>query len=133
MRILQKVKDGGDSSTVDAFVLCEFKSLFSIILLRFNKGSRSNFHSHAFNAWTWFLFGNMDEHNLDGDVNPYKRSWIPKLTRRYNVHKVVAKQVSWCFTIRGPWEKTWLEVTPEGKMITLANGRIVVKEESCLY
>ena len=128
MRILQKVKDGGDSSTVDAFVLGEFKSLFSIILLRFNKGSRNNFHSHAFNAWTWFLFGSMDEHKIDGTVNTYRRSWIPKLTRKTNTHKVIAKQVSWCFTIRGPWEKTWLEVTPTGKTITLTNGRVVIKE-----
>jgi len=35
--------------------------LFSIVLLRFEGESRSNFHSHAFNAWTWLLSGSMVE------------------------------------------------------------------------
>ena len=130
MRILQKTKDGGPESTVDAFTLIEIKSLFSIILLRFNKGSRENFHSHAFNAFTWFLKGHLEEELIDGTTRRYRRRIIPKLTPRDNCHKVHAKQTSWCFTLRGPWCKTWEEYTPDKKQrITLSNGRKILKIE----
>ena len=133
MRLFQKTKDGGAESTVDAFFLCEFKGLFSIALLRFNKGSRNNFHPHAFDAFTWFLKGDMTEHRiLDGEVvkRKYKRSILPKITKKDNMHKVMAHKTSWCFTIRGPWSKEWQEVDlTQDKLITLTHGRKVVGED----
>lgn len=130
MRLFQKTKDGGRESTVDAYFLCEFKGLFSIALLKFNKGSRNNYHSHAFHAFTWFLKGDMEEHRiLDGEVvkRKYKRGFLPKLTKRDNLHKVIANKTSWCFTIRGKWQKEWKEVNLQtGELITLTNGRKVV-------
>ena len=65
MRILQKTKDGGKESTVDAYFLIELKGWFSVALLKFNKGSRVNYHSHAFDALTWFIKGDMVEFFLD--------------------------------------------------------------------
>lgn len=127
MRLLQKTKDGGKDSTVDAYFLIEIKSLFSIALLRFNEGSRNNYHSHAFNALTWFLAGEMNEKFLTGESIKYKRSLLPKVTKRSVLHKVVAKRESWALTIRGPWDKYWKEVTPENKEITLTHGRKEVK------
>lgn len=133
MRLFQKVKDGGKDSPVDAYVLIEIKSLFSITLLKFNKGTRDNFHSHAFNAWTWFLFGDMCEHRLvslgsDNIVgSKYKRSLLPKVTKRNNLHKVIAKKTSWCFTIRGKWVDEWTEVTQEWDEITLTHNRKIVR------
>lgn len=56
---LVKKKDGGPESPVDAYFLVELKGLFSIALLKFNKGCREAFHSHAFDAWTWFLSGDL--------------------------------------------------------------------------
>lgn len=133
MRIFQKTKDGGDESTVDAYFFCEFKGLFSIALLKFNKGSRNNFHSHAFHALTWFLKGDMEEHrilNNEQVKRKYKRSFLPKLTKRDNLHKVIANKTSWCFTIRGKWQKEWKEVNLQtDEMFTLSNGRKVVNVE----
>ena len=115
MRLLQKVKDGGKLSTVDAYILIEIKCLFSIALLRFNQGSRENFHSHAFNALTWFIKGTMREKFLDGREEVYTRRLLPKFTPRASTHKVIAERPSWCFTLRGPWSKTWSEFSPSGK------------------
>lgn len=132
MRLFQKTKDGGKDSTVDAFFLIELKGLFSIALLRFNKGSRVNYHSHAFKAWTWFLAGDMVEHRLMPDsVHPkeskYKRSLFPKITSKDNLHKVIANTTSWCFTVRGPWSDQWVEFNQERQeKITLTHGRKVI-------
>lgn len=40
MKLFQLVKDGGPESSVWAYVLCEFKSLFSVMILRFDGASR---------------------------------------------------------------------------------------------
>lgn len=134
MRFLESTPDGGPESPVRAFFLFEIKGLCSIALLKFNPGSRDNFHSHAFNAWTWFLRGSMYEERLRyGRVERrnYRRSFIPKVTTRDNLHKVVARTTSWCFTLRGPWSKTWTELTPDQKvLITLTSGRRTVKREN---
>lgn len=134
MRFLQKTKDGGKESTVDAYFLIEIKGLFSIALLKFNKGSRANYHSHAFDALTWFIKGDMEEHRLYDNgtvtVKKYKQSIFPKITKRNNMHKVFANKTSWCFTIRGRWEKEWQEINPTTNMReTLTHGRKVVHTE----
>lgn len=127
MRFFSKTKDGGKDSTVDAYFLFEIKGFISVALLRFNKGSRNNFHSHAFNALTWFIRGDMREVLLCGQEKKYKRSLLPKITKKECMHKVVAEEVSWCFTVRGKWEDKWQEVDPKtGATITLGNGREVL-------
>jgi len=123
MRILQKAKDGGPDSPVDAYFLCEFKGLFSIALLKFNPGSRENYHNHAFNAWTWFLKGSMVEYTYPIGYYEYERSILPKVTKKTDMHKVRAFEESWAFTLRGPWSRTWKETTPGGIETTLTHGR----------
>ena len=130
MRFFQKAKDGGPNSPVDAFFLFEIKSFASIALLRFNEGCRESYHTHAFNAWTWFLAGDLEEENYGAPSRKYKRSFFPKLTKRDDNHRVKAYKTSWCFTIRGPWKDTWTE-TKDGKEITLTHHRIIVKENDC--
>lgn len=116
------MKDGGPESPVDAYVLFEVKWLCSIMLLKFNKGGREAFHTHAFNALTWFLFGNIVEEDISGGKYTYRRSVFPKVTKKNKNHRVFANLDSWCFTVRGPWSKTWSE-TLDGKEITLTHGR----------
>ena len=143
--ILFRAKDGGPESPVDGFFLCEFKSLFSIVLLRFNEGQREALHSHAFNALTWFLCGSAEEEFLSRgtliDVpksglniikNPvfkkkrYCFSVCPKLTPRHSLHRVIAEKTSWAISIRGPWSRCWTEYNPETKTtVVLGHGRIV--------
>ena len=109
MRLLNAAKDGGPSSPVDAFFAFEIKRVGSLALLRFNKGGREAFHTHAFAALTWFLWGDLKEQRFDGSVRTYRRSIFPKVTPRNCNHRVVARTTSWCLTIRGPWADTWTE------------------------
>lgn len=126
MRLFSKAPDGGKDSGVTAYFLIEIKGLFSVALLRFEKGSRDAYHSHAFNALTWWLKGSVDEdvrHDEEkGYFNSFKPSIKPKYTPRNLVHKIVAKETTWALTFRGPWKDTWKEVRPEGE-ITLTHGR----------
>lgn len=132
MRLFEKTKDGGSKSPVDVYFLIENKKLFSIALLRFDEGSRENFHNHAFKAWTWFLFGDLIEEKYEPPHNYftiYKRSLFPKVTEKDNLHKVHAQKTSWCFTIRGPWLDKWQEYNEkDDKTITLTHGRKIVNE-----
>jgi len=124
MKFFSKGTDGGDKSNVIGYWLIEIKGLFSIVLLRFGEGSRENFHSHAFNALTWFLKGHVYEHHLDGRILGWRPSLIPKFTPKECFHKVYAVETTWALSFRGPWDKTWKEYNPtKQEEITLTHGR----------
>lgn len=127
MKIFNKAKDGGPESPVEAYFLVEFKNFFSIALLKFNTGCRDNYHTHTFNAFTWFIKGKLVEEDISGDTYVYTRSLLPKFTSKTKTHRVRAFSTSWCFTIRGPWKKTWSEHNKKDNTITiLTHGRRVV-------
>lgn len=129
MILFKKVKDGGPDSPVDGYFLFEFKSLFSIVLLKFNKGYREAYHTHAFNAITWCISGYMIEDKFESNDSAYiyKPSVKPKITKRDNNHRVIALKDSWCISIRGPWAKTWTENNAKtGVKTVLTHGRKVV-------
>jgi hypothetical protein len=135
MRFFSKAKDGGPASPVDAYFLFEIKWLGSVALLKFNKGGRGAFHTHAFNALTWFIKGDIIEQTLETEPGAaitayssraYTRSLLPKFTPRTQCHRVFAHKTSWVFTIRGPWAKRWTEVSPQGELTTFESGRKVV-------
>lgn len=138
--ICRVVKDGGPESTVWAHFLCEFKGLFSIVLLRFEDGSRDAYHSHAFHAVSWVLKGGLVEERLRnpgdklvfGDVYSYLPSALPIFTLRSHHHKVTSVGRSWVLSFRGPWSQTWDETIPPAvpggapERRVLMNGRRVV-------
>ena len=127
---LNKTKDGGKTSPVDAYFLFEIKGLCSVALLKFNKGGREDFHSHAFNALTWFITGDLTEQGIDGTLKKYKRSILPKFTSKSNCHKVIARKDSWCFTLRGSWEEEWYEINnSKTEKTVLTNNRKIVSKE----
>jgi hypothetical protein len=129
VKLMSYGKDGGKASTVWGFWFVEIKSLFSIVLLCFEPGSREAYHTHSFNALTWFLTGEVDEHHKDGGIIRWYPSFIPKFTSRSCFHKVFAHKKTYALSVRGPWVKTWKEFLPnENKLITLTNGRLVVGE-----
>lgn len=129
MRFFEKAKDGGSESPVDAYFLFEIKPLFSIAMLKFNKGSRENYHTHAFNAFTWFICGDLVEQDVSGKLYKYGRSLIPKITLKEKNHRVIAAETSWCLTLRGKWCGKWTEYNEkENKTITMTNGRKVISE-----
>lgn len=124
MKILKWAPDGGKDSGVDGFFLIEAKSLFSVVLLRFNEGTREAYHSHAFNAWTLWLKGRVIEHDVDGTKKGF-RAWRLKYTPREKFHKVQALRTTWALSFRGPWAETWQEKRA-GEVVTLTHGRQVM-------
>ena len=131
MRLFSKAPDGGEDSGVTAYFLIEWKSLFSVALLRFEKGSsREAYHTHAFNAVTWWLKGEVLEERMDlapkgsllGRFTGFMPSFKPKYTSRENMHKIHVMHEAWALTFRGPWNKEWKE-SKDGVETTLTHGR----------
>jgi hypothetical protein len=140
MKFFEWAKDGGPESHVTGFFLVEIKSLFSIVILHFDKGTREAFHSHAFNAITLWLRGTVNEVVLltrptllgtEGKLRvvPWHAGQF-KYTSRKLEHKVVAPtEGAWALSVRGPWVNTWKEFLPGvKKYITLTHGRKIVEE-----
>ena len=130
MKLFYYGKDGGAESHVWGYWLCEFKRLFSVVLLRFEDGSREAFHSHAFNSFNWLLSGHVNEEYIPlGEMEQRQGrtllpSWHPIYTPRTRFHRVTSSGRSWVLSIRGPWAKTWLEYLPiDGRIVTLTHGR----------
>lgn len=136
MKLLSKSKDGGPESRVLAYWLVEIKWLFSIVLLRFEDGSRDAYHTHAFNSVSWVLSGELQElHSPETKPDPFDRcEWhfpgpFPVITRRKTSHKVTSTGTTWVLSFRGPWAKTWQEYVPStGKTSTLTHGRRPITE-----
>lgn len=126
-RFFCKMHDGGKESGVTGYMLIEWKNLFSIGFLNFKKGSREAFHSHAFNAITWWLSGKVTEIQVSGEKKDFSPSLRPKVTKRDCFHKVIAHRNTWAVTVRGPWADTWKELRKSEGEITLTHGRKIVK------
>jgi hypothetical protein len=135
MKFFKKMKDAGTESTVTGYWLVEIKSLFSIVLLKFEGKSREAYHEHAFNCINWLLKGELHEdrmwyhtvNQISHEYRNYSPSWKPFFILRRDWHKVDSNKTSWVLSIRGPWNKTWREYLPdENKERTLTHGRIEV-------
>lgn len=138
-RLFYKKPDGGKDSGVTGYFLIEWKILFSIGILHFKKGTREAYHTHAFNALTWWLKGSVTEARLSASFNgndelleqsedivkDYKSSIIPKYTSRNNFHKVISHKDTWALTFRGRWVDMWYEFK-DNKLITLTHGRRII-------
>lgn len=132
MKFFRRAKDGGPRSTVTGYWLIEWKRVFSIALLKFGPGSRDEYHSHAFNSWSWILNrGVLLEEFKGGGTKTHWRSWRSIRTLREHFHRVFSVGTTWVLTFRGPWSKTWMEWDPATeKTTTLTDGR---REASSIY
>jgi hypothetical protein len=131
MKWFFKSKDGGPESNVTGYWLFECKSVFSIVLLRFDKGSREKYHNHAFHAVSWILSGSLKEkvlHKYHAHIEKLYPSILPIFTSRNRLHKVFGvAEKTWVLSFRGPWTTYWKEYSTEtGKFTTLTNGRKIV-------
>lgn len=134
MKFWKKMKDGGAESTVTGYWLIEAKSLFSIVLIKFEGKSRDAFHEHAFNCVNWLIKGKLFEQRLSPNREKYGTdvrftkwrfpSWKPFVIRREDFHKVDSDETSWVLSFRGPWVDTWKEyLVGEKRFRTLTHGR----------
>lgn len=124
MKLFRKSHDGGKDSGVTGYWLIECKSLFSIVLLHFSPGSREAFHTHAFNALTWWLKGAVTEEYIDKTWRNWFPSFIPKFTPRNCFHKIHGSpKGAWALSFRGPWSATWME-NKNGDTYELGHGRV---------
>jgi hypothetical protein len=127
MKFFAYEKDGGQESKVWGFFIAEIKSLFSVVLLHFKDGSREAFHSHAFNAVSWVLWGQLNEEQFNGIRRTYKPSLVPVWTPRTNFHMVKSVGNTFVISFRGPWVNFWNEYLPDThQIITLTHGRKIV-------
>jgi hypothetical protein len=127
VKLLTTMKDGGPLSRVWGYFVIEVKWLLTLVLLRFEDGSREAYHTHAFNAVSWVLAGCLDEYCLDNSVTTYMPSLKPIYTPRDRFHMVRSRGTTWVISFRGPWTWFWKEYLPgENKVITLTHGRKVV-------
>lgn len=125
MKLFHKAKDGGQESNVTGYWLIEWKDVFSIVLLKFSKGSREAYHTHAFNAISWVLKGKIEEQTLLPEYkNTYTVSLIPIFTPKQRLHKVLGVADStWVLSFRGPWADAWYEYFKDGTLHLLTHGR----------
>lgn len=131
IELFKHARDGGPESNVEGFWIIECKSLFSIVLLKFNNGSREAYHSHAFNAVSWYLSGVTWERIVNDEgrfLNLIKRRGLcfPKYTPKEMIHNLQSLGESRVLSFRGPWHEKWIEIL-KGEKITLTHGRLVVK------
>lgn len=125
MKWLWNKKDGGPESRVWMYGL-ESKRFGSVLVLRFEDGSREAYHSHAFNCVSRVLSGQLVE-RLHGSA-PVRLYYSPRSgwfqTFRTTFHKVTSLGRTWVLTFRGPWSDTWQEYLPaEQRRVTLTHGR----------
>jgi quercetin dioxygenase-like cupin family protein len=125
LRLFQRAPDGGEKSGVTGFFLIEMKSSFSVVLLRFSPGTREAYHSHAFNAITFWLKGRVIEEQTDGTHTAYPAAGRVKWTPRSCFHRVRALETTWALSFRGPWANQWSEHR-NGELVTLTHGRKVI-------
>ncbi len=127
MLFFKKRCDGGKVSNVTGYWVIEIKKLFSIVILKFEPSHRENYHSHAFNALTIWIKGEVLEERLDTKENTIFKAGNIKYTPRTNVHKIHCKKTAWCISFRGPWCNTWIEYNKRNnKYITLTHGRVIL-------
>lgn len=125
---LTKRKDGGPESKVTGYFLVESKRWFTIVLLRFDDGTRDAFHDHAFNSISWLVRGQLVERFLSGLGREHTPSLRPIRTATSDFHQVRSVGTTWVLSFRGPWRDTWQEYLPaEDRYRTLAQGRVEVR------
>lgn len=113
---------------VSQFVIFECKWLFSIIIFYFHKcdDSQDRFHTHAFNAWSFKLFGEYDEHILDneltGDHHIERRTQFIKYFPCDSYHRIANSNGCCTVLFSGPWKKEWKEYV-NGDVIHYTWGR----------
>lgn len=115
---------------VSQFVIFEWKQLFSIIIFYFHRsdGAQDRFHTHAFNALSFKIFGQYTEYILLSETsNNYiekRRTQFFKYFPRNSYHKIGNSNGCMTILLSGRWEKNWKEYDDQGKVTIYTWGRL---------
>ena len=118
---------------VSQFVIFECKWLFSIIVFYFHKskGHQDRFHTHAFNAISFKIFGTYDEHKLTnaetGDYTIKKRTEFFRYFPMDSFHRIANSNGCCTVLMSGRWRKNWVEYVG-GEIVKYERGRILSNE-----
>lgn len=101
---------------IHQFVIFECKYIGSLVFFWFHKSDlvQDRFHTHAFNAVSFKLFGSYEEHVLESEdsakVRIEERTSVIKYFPRDSYH-AIGKSKNGCLTllVSGPWKRTWKE------------------------
>jgi hypothetical protein len=113
---------------VTQFVVFECKWLGSIIFFYFHKSNepQDRFHTHAFNALSFKLFGEYDEHILDdeltGKFHIERRTQFIKYFPRNSYNRIENSNGCCTLLFSGPWKKYWKEYI-NGDIVHYSWGR----------
>lgn len=93
------------------FIIFENKKLFGILFFYFKGGDQDRFHTHAFNAISFKIFGSYIEGILkqDKSIVYEKRTSFIKYFPKDAYHSI--NKSNGCLTLlfQGPWDKKWKE------------------------
>jgi len=123
--------------TIHQFIIFEHKRIGSLLFFWFHKSDKvqDRFHTHAFNALSFKLYGSYDEHIINENepnlIKTNERKSIIKYFPRDSFH-AIGKSKEGCLTmlISGPWKPTWKEKVGNS-IITYNWNRTILKEETC--
>ena len=119
---------------VSQFIIFEYKYLFSIIFFYFHKsnGEQDRYHTHAFNAISFKIFGTYDEYILDdettGKYHIENRKDIIKYFPRNRFHKIGKSTGCLTMLLSGQWNGGWKEYIcgANNKIVNYTFGRKVI-------
>ena len=118
---------------VSQFIIFEFKYLFSIIFFYFHKsnGEQDRYHTHAFNAISFKIFGSYNEYILDNEItgkyHVENRKNIVKYFPRNRFHKIGKSTGCLTLLFSGPWFGQWKEyICAEKKIVNYTFGRKII-------
>ena len=103
------------NQVVSQFVIFECKWLFSIIFFYFHKSdsSQDRYHTHAFNALSFKLWGEYTEYlllnELSGAFKVRRRTNIFQFFPRDSYHKIGNSNGCCTLLLSGPWCNKWKE------------------------
>lgn len=103
----------GDLSAIQ-FIVFEHKRLFSLIFFYFKgDGWQDRFHTHAFNAISFKIFGSYGERRFVGGkywaIEQVERTEFIRYFPRDCYHAIGPSKGCMTMLIAGPWKKTWKE------------------------
>ena len=117
------------------YTIFEHKKFGGIWIYNWKTIIQNRFHTHAFNAIAFLLWGSYTEAVLDNDgtiIEKEVNQWMkPRFLPMDYTHKILkAKPNTWTIVFFGKWKETWKEYFEDtNTWVTYTWGRKIIKNE----